>query len=467
VWRQWRTGRAWRRRAAQVACAGILFALTVATGRLLWEEKLFYLGHEYFDSVADLRDGLAERIERETFKGYQEVFSINWVDGDPYFFINGFVSFPLAGYQEQLFGALAAMMTPGTDRALSVGLGSGSTAGLLAQLFDHVDGVEISPLVVQNLPRMARWNFRVYERPNVHIVLDDGMHALKRAGQKYSLIVNTVNTPLYFSASKLYSVDFLQAARDRLTDDGVYATWIDSRVGDVGVQIMLNSLLAVFHDCAIASISGSYHALMCSGQPLQIRHPRVIADHAELSEFFLGRHGVVPEWLPYALLETETRPLLRSRNEPRNTLDYPILEFQLARLRTRGFFDFRRRLHARATLARQAEIVSPAMSWRPEELVLNAEIYQGESSFTGHWKSLTKGLPGFEDRLSRLRDWYWARSAEAVRTPGERWNFAERLAEAGQCDRAETEFGRAMEAKSALRKPEAVLVDCRARAKRG
>jgi spermidine synthase len=466
AWRQWRVGGSWRA-AAQVACAAGLFALTAVAGHLLWEEKLFFFGHESFDSVADLRDGLAERIERETVKGYQEVFSINWMDGDPYFFINGFTSFPLAGYQEQLFGALAAMMTPGTDRALSVGLGSGSTAGLLAQLFDHVDGVEISPLVVQNLPRMARWNFRVYERPNVHIVLDDGMHALKRGGPKYSLIVNTVNTPLYFSASKLYSVDFLRAARDRLTDDGVYATWVDSRVGDRGVQIMLGSLLAVFRDCAIASISGSYHALMCSAEPLRIRHPRVIADHAALSDFFLGRHGLVPEWLPYALLETNVRPLLWTPHGPRNTLDYPILEFELARLRRRGFFDFNRRLHARATLARQAEIVSPAMPWSPEELVLNAEIYQGESSFTDHWKSLTKGLPGFEDRLSRLRDWSWAHYAQALRTPGERWNFAARLAEDGQCDRAETEFAQAASARPTLPKPGAVLVECRARTTRG
>src|SRR5262249_797903 len=164
-----------------------------------------------------------------------------------------------------------------------------------------------------------------------------------------------------------------------------------SRVGDVGIQIMLNSLLAVFRDCAIASISGNYHALMCSGRPLQVRHPRVIADRAELSDFFLGRHGVVPEWLPYALLGMEVRRLLLNAYGPRNTLDYPVLEFELARLRTRGFYDFKRRLQARATLARQAEIVSPVMPWSPEALILNAEIYQGESSFTGHWKSLTKG----------------------------------------------------------------------------
>jgi hypothetical protein len=49
-----------------------------------------------------LKLGLAGALMglRESFRGYQEVFSMNWVDGDPYFFfINGLVSFPLESHQ--------------------------------------------------------------------------------------------------------------------------------------------------------------------------------------------------------------------------------------------------------------------------------------------------------------------------------------------------------------------------------
>lgn len=468
AWRQWRGDRSWRRRVAEVACAGGLLALTAVVGRFVWDEKLLYLGHIWFGSVADLREALGTQVERQSFKGYQEVFSINWMDGSPYFFINGFISFPLDSYQEQFFGALAALVSPRTDRALILGLGGGGTGGTLALLFDRVDAVEINPLVAENLFRMARWNFGVHERKNVRIVVDDGMHMLRRSGARYSLIVNSVNTPLYFSASKLYSVDFLRAARARLLDDGVYATWIDSRVGDVGVQIMLASLMAVFRDCGIASVSGNYHVLLCSDQPLRVRHPRLIADNAELSDYFLGWFGIVPEWLPYALLDTETRPLLRDRNGPLNTLDRPVLEFEMARLRARGIPNFRARLQARTTLARQAEILSPVMAWSPEELVLNAESYQGvDSSITAHWKAHAKTQPGFEDRLSRAREWYWERYAEAAKTSRGQWELAQRLAEAGRCDRAEAAFTRATTAEPTLEKPGAVLVDCRAQATRG
>lgn len=52
------------------------------------------------------------------------------------------------------------------------------------------------------------------------------------------------------------------------------------------------------------------------------------------------------------LLETETSPLLLGRNGPPNTLDRPVREFEIARLRERGIPDFNQRLRARATLAK-------------------------------------------------------------------------------------------------------------------
>ena len=206
--------------------------------------------------------------------------------------------------------------------------------------------------------------------------------------------------------------------------------------------------------------------LLCSDQPIRVHHPRVVADNVELSDYFLGQYGIVPEWLPYALLDTETQPLLADKNGPLNTLDRPVLEFEMARLRDRGIPAFKAGLRARATMARHEAMLSPVMSWKPEEVVLNAEIYQGEdSTVTAHWRNMTKGLPCLEDRLKTLRDWYWRRSTEAAKTPREQWSLAQRLAEAGQCDRAEAEFVRAAQAKPTLQKPVAVLVDCRTRAK--
>lgn len=455
-----------RGRAAEIVVGVGLLALILVAGRTAWNEALLYLGHTEFHSVDDLRRALGEQRQSQAFKGYQDVFSINWVEGKPYFFVNGFVSFSLDGFTEQLAGALGTIVAPRTDRAMVLGLGGGATAGVLAMTFERVDAVEINPLVVENLHRMAPWNFGVHERPNVRVIVDDGMHALRGAGTRYALIVNTVNTPLYFSASKLYSLDFLRAARARLQDDGVYVTWIDSRVGESGVEIMLNTLADVFADCGVASITGNYSLLLCSAQPLRLRRPGAIAEHAELTSFFLGRHGIVPEWIPYALLGARARTLIRDRQGPRNTLDWPVLEFEMARLRRRGIAAFKRRLRAQVTLETQAAMLEPAMAWKPAELVQHAEIYLGESTVTDHWKELTRHLPDFAARRRETQEWYWRRYESALRTPNDRWEFAARLAETGACARAANEFALAMQAEPTLQRSEALLTACRGRSNR-
>ncbi|HMH53108.1 MAG TPA: hypothetical protein VK548_22910 [Candidatus Acidoferrum sp.] len=455
-----------RARAVTIVCGAVMLALVLVAGRTVWNEGLLYLGHTEFRSVDSLRRALGEQRQAQAFKGYQDVFSINWVEGSPYFFVNGFVSFPLDGFSEQLSGALGAMVAPRTDRSLVLGLGGGATAGLLAMIFEGVDAVEINPLVVENLHRMAPWNFRVHERPNVRVIVDDGMHALRRSGTRYALIVNTVNTPLYFSASKLYSLDFLRAARARLQDDGVYVTWIDSRVGERGVEIMLNTLADVFADCSFASITGNYSLLLCSAQPLRLRRPRVIAEHAELADFFLARHGIVPAWIPYAFLGAGARAVILDRRGPRNTLDWPVLEFEMARLRYRGIAAFKRRLRAQVTLETQAAMLQSAMVWKPEELMQHAETYLGESTVTDHWRKLTRDLPDFTERRREAREWYWRHYEAALRTPKDRWEFASRLAEEGACERAASAFALATREAPTLPRPEALLTACQARTKR-
>jgi predicted membrane-bound spermidine synthase len=457
------TRRPGRVRAVEFAGALALVGLVLLAGRTAWNEGFLYLGHTEFHSTSELRRALGAQRHVQAFKAYQDVFAINWVAGRPYFFINGFVSFSLDGYNEPLAGALAAMVAPRTDRAMVLGLGSGSTAAVLAMSFDRLDAVEINPLVVENLHRLAAWNFRLHELPNVRIVVDDGMHALRRPGTRYTLIVNTVNTPLYFSASKLYSLDFLRAARARLTDDGVYVTWIDSRVGDQGVDIMLRTLTDVFSDCGFAGITGNYLLLMCSAQPLRLYRPRIIAEQAELADFFLLRHGIVPEWIPYAFLGAPARAVIEDPRGPRNTLDRPVLEFEMARLRQRGITEFKRRLRARVTLASQEAFLSPAMAWKPEELVQHAEAYLGDSTLTDHWNALTRNLPDFAARRRQASEWYWRRNEAALRTPKDRWLFAARLAEAGSCDRAASEFARVTHDAPTLPRPGA-LTACQARA---
>ena len=152
-----------------------------------------------------------------------------------------------------------------------LGVGSGATANTVGQIFDQVTAVEINPTVLDNLFRMKEYNFDIEANPRLTLVQDDAIHFVKANTEQYSLIINTVTSPLYFSSSKLYTDDFLRSIKPRLAPGGVYVTWVDSRVGDHGLDIILNTLGRSFANCALACVKDSYFLLLCSDDPVVAR----------------------------------------------------------------------------------------------------------------------------------------------------------------------------------------------------
>lgn len=390
---------------SRLGFATLALVFAFAFQKRLWNEELLYLGFTKFSSSERLESSLEAQRTTQRFKGYQDVFSINYIDGRPFFFVNGYISMPLDNPSEHIVGAFSSLFAPRTDKALVLGLGSGATASVVSLLFDDVDAVEINPMVVENLWRMEKWNFGIQKMPHVHISVDDALHYVKYHDKKYSLIVNTVTTPLFFSSSKLYTRDFLESVNQRLEPDGVYMTWLDARVGDGGAEIILDTLASVFKSCTLGSIKGAYHVFLCSQQPVRVYDANRIADNEILHDQFLTRYRIHPKWIAYGLLVDEALELRVDEGGVVNTLDYPALEFEMARARTREFKGFMKRVEEHATLDSQEARLSPVMKWDRVELFVHSMQYMGMSKITRHWgqQSLERGPTG--DRYDEIRAW--------------------------------------------------------------
>ncbi|MEE8557762.1 MAG: spermine synthase, partial [Myxococcota bacterium] len=173
--------------------------------------------------------------------------------------------------------------------------------------------------------------------------------------------------------------------------------WVDSRVGDAGLDIILKSLADPFGQCWIAGIKTSYFLLLCSPDSVTLRHPSLIATNERLSRYF-RENGLHPEWLPYGLLHRSAFTLIGDRTAPVNSLDRPVLEFHMARLQRRGIRGFKRRLRG----AMRVEEVAAAVGrgrWDPQHLSRHAEDLYGDSSITDRWVALLA-----EARRTRSRD---------------------------------------------------------------
>ncbi len=354
-----------------------------------WDEDLLYLSYTNFKDVDDLVDARENVSFPDRYKGYQDVFSINWMDGDPYFFINGYISIPLNNPSEKEVGAISSLFSPRLDDALVLGLGSGATASTVGLFFDKTDVVEINPVVRENLFRMKPWHFSIEHNPNMNIIVDDAIHYTKATDKTYSLILNTVTTPLYFSSSKLYTTDFFRNIKGRLNDDGVYVTWMDSRIGDEGADIILRSLKKSFKHCAISYIKGAYFLLIASDKPLVMQQQKAVTENKILKKNLMDKHRIMSEWLPYHLMNTDVFALIGNQQGDVNTADYPALEFEMSRLQSNdGVPEFKSRLRASFDINQVKKAMMFVPNIFPADYLAQVEERLGDSSITRRWQKL-------------------------------------------------------------------------------
>lgn len=385
--------------AKRLAAAGLSAPLLIGAHFLFWDESLLYVSYNRFKSPQTLEKARANLKIVDGYRDKHDVFSITTINGDPYFFINGYISFPLNSASEKIVGLLSVQFSPRLDNALVLGLGSGSTASVVGLAFDHTDAVEINPAVRANIGRMKKWNYDIEHNERVNMIVDDAIHYVRTSNKSYSLILNTVTSPLYFSSSKLYTMDFLRWAKSRLRSDGIYATWIDSRAGDKGIQIMLRTLRDCFPACSMFYIKSGYFLILCSPSSVSLTHknlkPRLPQIYRELA-----RSGILGDAVPYQAMGNVKDFIEEGGNVSANRLDFPVLEFEMAGLPRSGFGTFKERASEHISLQSTLPLLGAIAPLDPVDFAVHARRRLGRSEFTSRWLWLAEQSgPGWSERL--------------------------------------------------------------------
>lgn len=431
----WSNIRLWTHNRLPLTATVVVLA-TVGFHHWQWDEDLLYLSYTSFHSAKDMSHDRKAFNFPEKFKGYQDVFSINWSGGDPYFFINGYISIPMNNPSEKVVGAVSSMYSPKTKEALVLGLGSGGTASVVGMLFDHTDVVEINPVVRDNQFRMKRWNFDIEHNPRVNIVVDDAIHYIQSETKTYDMILNTVTSPLYFSSSKLYTIDFFERIKHRLRPDGVYVTWMDSRIGSEGARIVLNTVKQRFSHCSVLFIKSGYYLLIASDNPVRLQHPDLV-DKAPQLAINLLQNNIIPRQLSYNVLTSEVFTEGARFAAPINTIDRPVLEFEMASLKKKEFSEFQTQLLETLSLDDVAKAIEPAMKYEPVEHIAHLRMTLRNSSIKNRFEQLGRVyVRNFEERMDdatlKMYQLIAAKvnNAEARHQLGDQYRLRQRYAEA-------------------------------------
>ena len=161
------------------------------------------------------------------------------------------------------------------DRVLIIGAGSGDDAALaLRRGSEHVDAVEIDPLIAQ-IGRDFHPD-HPYDDPRLSLHVDDGRAFLRRATDRYDLIVFALTDSLTLVSSTanvrlesfLFTEEAIAAARDHLSDDGIFVMYNLYR--EPWLVGKLQAMAAdVFGQSPLLRLRGSAEAVIATGPGVQ------------------------------------------------------------------------------------------------------------------------------------------------------------------------------------------------------
>ncbi len=226
---------------------------------------------------------------------------------------------------QTLSGHLPLLFHPGARNVMVLGLASGMTSGeVLLYPVERLDILEINAQVVEACRRFfAPFNRDCLNDPRTRLIVQDGRNHLALTGERYDVIISEPSNPWMAGLANLYTLEFFQLVRQRLTDLGIFAQWIQAYEMDWETFNLLGrTFAAVFGDGALFKVGPGDYLLLGFANRGGLdwdtaRNNLAFAQrsgHMVLRDIASLAHLVVTEDLPHLFdpgpLHTDDRPRL-------------------------------------------------------------------------------------------------------------------------------------------------------------
>jgi spermidine synthase len=210
------------------------------------------------------------------------------------------------GFTHVGFPHLAIMSAPSVEKMLIVGLGSGISVGSAAthSEIERIDCVEISDAVVE-AARMAfdDYDYRALDDPRVRLIRADGRNHLLLTKERYDVILSIPSNPWMAGVSNLFTREYFELCRDRLTESGRLCVWLQAySITIEDFRAVIRTLASVFPNVTMWQGATTDLMLIAAPAPYEISADRVLSSFAEPAvEADLARIGYQA---PHVLLST-------------------------------------------------------------------------------------------------------------------------------------------------------------------
>lgn len=154
------------------------------------------------------------------------------IDNDRQFHVSGKVvasSDPADMKLQRLLGHLPALIHPEPKSVLIVGCGAGVTAGTFTRYpsIERIVICEIEPLIPTTAGKFfGKENHHVMDDPRVEVYYDDARHFILTTNESFDIITSDPIHPWVKGAAALYSKEYFELCKKKLTTNGVVTQWI-------------------------------------------------------------------------------------------------------------------------------------------------------------------------------------------------------------------------------------------------
>jgi spermidine synthase len=130
---------------------------------------------------------------------------------------------------QRMLGHIPAMFHPEPKSVLIVGCGAGVTAGsfIVHPSIERIVICEIEPLIPKAATKyFENENYGLLNDPRVEVVHDDARHFIATTSEKFDIITSDPIHPWVKGAAALYSKEYYELCKKRLTPDGIVTQWV-------------------------------------------------------------------------------------------------------------------------------------------------------------------------------------------------------------------------------------------------
>ncbi len=248
---------------------------------------------------------------------------------------------------QMLAPMIALAHAPAPRRVAVIGQGTGISSHLMLGPPDveQVTTIEIEPQMIMGSWRFYPFNQRVFDDPRSRFAIEDARTFFSAVDDKFDVILSEPSNPWMSGVASLFTVEFYRHVLPSLTEDGVFAQWIQLyETEDDLLLSVLAALHEVFPSYALFQTS-SADLLIVASKSESLEADWSVFDFDAFDEDFCRVHPIDPVDLEVLrIADRRAFEALFRGPQPVNSDFHPVLDLGAERARflrkgAQGFLD--------------------------------------------------------------------------------------------------------------------------------